>query len=103
MSKLGWFVTGVVAGLTAAAVSQELEKQPEQRTWTGTVAGVPYNFRVNQWSDIAREYWDPANDNIVTRHALGMGWGINFAALSQRVQQLMESRSTGSVPEPVER
>jgi hypothetical protein len=103
MGKLNWFVGGIVTGLTIAAISKELEQPPEQRTWKGTVAGVPYNFRLNQWGDIAREYWNPESDQIVTPHALGMGWGVNFAAVSQRVQQLIESRDGQPAPEPVER
>jgi hypothetical protein len=88
MGKLRWFVAGVVAGLTAAAVGQELAKDPEDRTWKGTVAGVPYNFRFEEWGDIANEYWNPNSDQIFSPRAIGLGWGVNFAALAHRVQAL---------------
>ena len=116
MGKLTWFTAGVFSGLAAAAVSQELNKPPEDRTWKGTIAGVPYNFRVPEWGQIASEYWNPSSDEIMTPHVIGLGWGINFAAVKSRVeqlvgsaQQLMESRqgshSTESprVPETIER
>jgi hypothetical protein len=98
MGKLNTFSAGVIAGLIAAAVGQELAKEPNLRTWRGKVAGIPYNFRVAEWSDIAKEYWNPASDNIFTPHVIGMGWGINFAAVVSRFQQLSQSNSPETRP-----
>lgn len=118
MGKLNWFTAGVIAGLTAAAVGQELARSPEDRTWKGKVAGVPYNFRVPEWGEIANEYWNPASDKVLTPHAIGLGWGINLAAVVQRargamenVQHLVEQAGDSTVrtdhhqeiPEPIER
>ena len=89
MSRFSWLMLGVVAGLTAAAIGQELARDPEERTWKGKVAGVPYNFRVGEWADIASEYWNPDRDEIFSPHAIGLGWGVNFAALARRAQSLM--------------
>ncbi len=96
MRALRYFLVGVMTGLTAAAISKELEKPPAERTWRGTIAGVPYNFRVWEWSDISREYWNPASDAILSPRAIGLGWGINFAALARRAQAV----STVALPEP---
>lgn len=101
MSKLNTFTTGVIVGLIAAAIGQELAKEPEQRTWKGKVAGIPYNFRLAEWSDIAREYWNPESDHIFTPHAIGMGWGINFAAVANRLQQMSQSNPAESRPTPL--
>jgi hypothetical protein len=113
--KLGSFVTGVVAGLAAAAVGQELAKAPEERTWKGAVAGVPYNFNIPEWGDIAREYWNPNSNAILTSHVIGLGWGVNFAALSTRAQELLgnaqqlveqvrpRAEEERQIPEPIER
>jgi len=92
MAKLRWLVIGAVAGLAAAAVGQELAKDPEQRTWKGTVAGIPYNFRLDEWGAIASEYWNPESDTILSPHAIGLGWGVNFAALAHRAQTLLEAQ-----------
>jgi hypothetical protein len=92
MGKFRWFVAGVVTGLSAAAVGQEMAKAPEDRSWKGTVAGVPYNFRLDEWPDVAREYWNPESDEILSPHAIGLGWGINFAALARRAQALLETQ-----------
>ena len=98
MGKLNTFSAGVIAGLIAAAVGQELAKEPEERTWKGKVAGIPYNFRLAEWGDIATEYWNPASDNIFTPHVIGMGWGINFAAVVGRLQQLGQSNPPETRP-----
>lgn len=92
MAKFRWFVAGVVAGLTAAAIGQELAQQPEARTWKGRVAGVPYNFHIPEWSAIAGEYWNPESDRILSPHAIGLGWGVNVAALVRRAQNLMPTQ-----------
>jgi hypothetical protein len=104
MGKLRYFVMGVMTGLTAAAVGQELAKPADERTWKGTIAGVPYNFRVNEWSDIAAEYWNPASEEILSPHAIGIGWGINFAAVARRAQAFVASQQQErGLPEPVRR
>lgn len=92
MAKFRWFVVGVVAGLTAAAIGQELAREPEERTWKGRVAGVPYNFRLDEWGTVANEYWNPESDRILSPHAIGLGWGINFSALARRAQSLIPSQ-----------
>ena len=101
MGKFRWFVFGVVAGLSAAAIGEELKQPPEQRNWKGTVAGVPYNFRLDEWSTIAKEYWDPTNQDILTPRALGLGWGVNFAAVVSRVRELAATRATDAEREQV--
>jgi hypothetical protein len=91
MRGLRIFLTGVVAGLAYAAISKELEKPPEARTWQGTIGLVPYNFRFQDWGDLAREYWNPASDQILSPKAIGIGWGINFAALTHRAQVWLQT------------
>src|SRR5262245_11721687 len=99
MGKLSTYMLGVVTGLTAAAVGQELAKEPSERTWKGTVAGVPYNFCLGEWGAIAREYWNPASDRLVSPHAIGLGWGVNFAAVLRRLRQLAPAAEPPVVPQ----
>ena len=91
MGSLRTFTAGVVTGLFAAAIGQELQKPADERTWKGTVAGVPYNFRIAEWRDIAREYWNPDSTEILSPHAIGLGWGINFAAVASCIRQFADS------------
>lgn len=92
MGKMSWFITGIAAGLSAAAIDQELKKAPQDRTWKGTIAGVPYNFNVPEWRRIAAEYWNPDSDEIMTPHVVGIGWGVNVAAVTRRAQELLASQ-----------
>ena len=103
MGKLRSFTAGVMVGLTAAAIGQELAKDPETRTWKGTVAGVPYNFRIAEWPTIANEYWNPESDRVLQPHAIGLGWGVNFAAVLQKARALIDQPDHYRAPEPVER
>jgi hypothetical protein len=100
MGKLRWFMVGIVVGLSAAAIGEELKRPPEQREWKGTVAGVPYNFRPAEWSAIAKEYWDPTSDRIMTPHVIGLGWGVNMAAILARLRALAATRAATSADEP---
>ncbi len=99
-SKMSWFVGGVVVGLTAAAIGQELARAPEERTWKGTIAGVPYNFRLEEWPEITNEYWNPDSDSILVPHTIGLGWGVNFAALKRRVETLLGVSAAPSASTP---
>lgn len=98
MGKLGWFVAGGVTALTAAAISKELEKPASERTWSGAIAGIPYNFHVPSWAQLAHEYWNPDSNQVFMPHAIGIGWGINFAALLQWIQDTFGEQSHSHLP-----
>jgi hypothetical protein len=97
------FFTGVIVGLAAAAVGQELAKEPEQRTWKGKVAGIPYNFHIPEWGEVANEYWNPESNRIFTPHVIGMGWGINIAAVVNRLRQMSQTNPQETEPTPLQR
>ncbi|MEW5351752.1 hypothetical protein E0E62_04575 [Streptomyces sp. 16-176A] len=69
----------VGAGVVTAALVKELRKPSGDRTWTGTVLGLPYDFRPPTPGKILREFWDPDNDALLTPHAFGVGYGVNLA------------------------
>lgn len=103
MRKLSWFLAGAATGLTAAAISKELEKPAGERTWQGTIAGVPYNFNVPSWGQIVGEYWNPDSNQILSPHAIGLGWGINFAALTQWIQETFGEQGHTHLPDRSDR
>ncbi|MFF8993471.1 DUF5808 domain-containing protein [Streptomyces sp. NPDC014983] len=77
----------VAAGVVAAAVAKELRKPPGARTWTGTVLGLPYDFRWPTARRIAREFWDPGNDAFFTPHTFGVGYGVNLARVVRELRR----------------
>jgi hypothetical protein len=68
-----------VGALVVGAVVQELRKPEDERTWTGRIVGLPYDFRPPTPARMLREFWDPENDALLTPHAFGIGYGVNLA------------------------
>ncbi len=77
----------VMAALVMAAVRQELQKPPAQRTWHGSLWGwVPYDLRppwVNTVARLRAAYWDPGNPRVFTGNPFGVGWALNLPALAR--------------------
>lgn len=67
--------------ITVMAIMQEMEKPPEKRTWHGSVACIPYDFRLPTIEKLKDTYWNPYETRIFTPAVFGLGWGINFRAL----------------------
>ncbi|PFG41565.1 hypothetical protein ATJ88_0207 [Isoptericola jiangsuensis] len=78
----------VSLALVAAAVTKELRKEPDERTWHGTVAGfVPYELRFPTIERIKERWWAPENPQIFGPRVWGVGWAVNVGrvvALGQR-------------------
>jgi len=84
MKRFRRFIMGIGMGLIAAAVYQELQKPPEERTWHGQIAGlVPYDFRLPTLERLREAYWNPDEPRFFTDRVLGVGWAINFYSLLQ--------------------
>lgn len=89
---LGW----ISLDLAILAVLQELMRPRQFRTWHGRVAGfVPYDFRKPTPRRIANAFWAPANPNLFTDTAFGVGWSINLAQLP-RVMKGMARPAAGA-------
>src|SRR5689334_19462654 len=54
---LGKVIGVLAAGLTVAAVVQELAKPADQRTWHGRIAYVPYDFRIPTVDRLLASWW----------------------------------------------
>jgi hypothetical protein len=88
-------------GLLIAAISQEMSKPEEERTWNGLVFGlVPYDLRPPTWERIRAAYWNPDEPRLFTARVFGVGWGVNL----YRARTLLEEgfrTVMGSAPERV--
>jgi Family of unknown function (DUF5808) len=79
-------VTLVGIGLVVAALLQELKQPPTDRSWCGSVLGcVPYDFRPPTLERVRQEFWNPESPDILSPHAFGVGWGINFGAVAKKL------------------
>ena len=89
-----WFfrlIQATAITITIAAVCQELEKPKEERHWHGKVGFIPYDFRLPTLERLRVSYWNTEDSRIFTPEALGIGWGINFYALLEKMRIIGES------------
>jgi hypothetical protein len=84
-NALNLLVLAGASALVGAAVAKELGQPAEDRTWHGRIAGLPYDFRPPTLDRIRAEFWNPDNDSLLTPHAFGIGYGLNFARLAREL------------------
>ena len=81
----------VMFALVVAAVTKELQKDKEDRTWHGTVAGfVPYEFRVPTVERVRERVWDPEGEHILSPHVFGVGWTLNVERIVELVRRKVD-------------
>jgi len=68
-------------GLVSLAVNQQLQRPPHERTWQGSVFGLPYDFRFPTFERIRSTLWNKDNAQLLVPRVFGIGWTINFYPL----------------------
>ena len=87
------FVAGVAAAsLVGGAFAQQLRRPLSERTWHGTIAGVPYDFRPPAPDKLRDTFWNKNTARVLVPQAFGVGWTINF-------YPLVHPQPEGSLPE----
>lgn len=67
--------------LLSAAIRDQLRRPPEERTWHGTVFGIPYDFRFPTLDRLRDSFWNKNTPQLLLPQAFGIGWTINFYPL----------------------
>ena len=72
------------------AIVQQLQRPPEERTWYGKIAGIPYDFRLPNVERIRDTFWNKSTSKIFLPQAFGIGWSINLYPIihPEEVQRL---------------
>ena len=84
MERFRRFVKLVAFGLVLAALIDQLRRDPEERTWEGSVAGVvPYDFRMPTLERARSRWWNTDDDRLFVPQVFGVGWTINLARLAR--------------------
>ena len=87
------FVAGMAAAsLVGGALAQQLRRPLSERTWHGTIAGVPYDFRPPTPDKLRDTFWNKNTARVLVPHAFGVGWTVNF-------YPLVHPQPEGSLPE----
>ena len=71
----------LLAILLSAAIRDQLRRPPEERTWHGTVFGIPYDFRFPTLDRLRDSFWNKNTSQLLLPQAFGIGWTINFYPL----------------------
>jgi hypothetical protein len=71
----------VIAIALGLALREQLSLPPEQRTWHGRIAGIPYDFRIPTVERLRAAFWNENTSQVLVPQAFGMGWTINFYPL----------------------
>ena len=74
----------------AIAITEQLQRPPEERTWNGKIAGIPYDFRLPTVERIRDTFWNKNTSQIFLPQAFGIGWSINLYPIihPEEVQEL---------------
>ena len=84
MERFRRFVKLVAFGLVLAALIDQLRRDPGERTWEGSVAGiVPYDFRMPTLERARSRWWNTDDDRLFVPQVFGVGWTINLARLAR--------------------
>lgn len=84
MKRFRRLVKLVAFGLVVAALIDQLRRDPEERTWEGSVAGiVPYDFRMPTLERARSRWWNTDDDRLFVPQVFGVGWTINLARLAR--------------------
>jgi hypothetical protein len=87
MERFRRFVKLVAIALVIAAVIDQLRRDPDERTWEGTVAGfVPYDLRMPTLERARSRWWNTEDDRLFVPQVFGVGWTVNLARLVKLVR-----------------
>ena len=78
MTKLRRAVMLATALLTVAAILDQMRRPGEQRTWYGTVLGVPYDFRPPTLARLKAAWWNENEPRMFLPRDFGVGWSVNL-------------------------
>ena len=74
-------VVSGIAVLMGLAIREQLQLPPEERTWHGTLYGIPYDFRRPTIERLREAFWNKKTAQVLVPQVFGMGWSINFYPL----------------------
>lgn len=86
-SALDTMAIGAAVALVAVSVARELRTPPEDRTWQGRVAGVPYDWRAPSVDRLKSSWWAPDDDVLVRPTVFGIGWDVNLGRVARLAQE----------------
>lgn len=84
MNRMQKISSGLAAIVMGAAIREQMSRPPEQRTWQGTISGVPYDLRRPTLDRLRHTVWNKDNPRLIVPTFFGVGWTINLYPLVHR-------------------
>lgn len=90
LSPINIIWSALLLSFVVAAIVQQLQRSPEDRTWYGRIAGIPYDFRFPTVERIRATFWNKDTSQIFLPQVFGIGWSINLYPIihPEEVQRL---------------
>jgi Family of unknown function (DUF5808) len=85
------FIFGILTLIyVAIAITQQFQRPPQERTWYGQIAGIPYDFRIPTVERIRATFWNKDTSRILLPKVFGIGWDMNLYPIihPKEVQQI---------------
>ena len=73
--------TLLLAAYTATAMREQLNRPPQERTWHGTLFGIPYDFRPPTIERLRDAFWNKNTAQVLVAQPIGIGWTLNLYPL----------------------
>jgi hypothetical protein len=87
------FILGLLTVIyVVIAIRQQLQLPPEERTWYGKIARIPYDFRLPTGDRLRAAFWNKDTSQIILPTVFGIGWVINMYPIihPKEVKELQE-------------
>lgn len=82
--------TLLLGAYVALAIKEQLNLAPQERTWHGRLAGIPYDFRLPTLQKLRDTFWNKDTSQVVMPPAFGIGWALNlYPLLRSRLLQAL--------------
>ena len=92
INPLNLIAGAAAASLVGGALAQQLRRPLNERTWHGTIAGVPYDFRPPTPEKLRNTFWNKNTARVLVPQAFGVGWSVNL-------YPLVHPQPEGTLPE----
>jgi hypothetical protein len=89
MKRLAGLMRFGAIALVVAAIVQQLRRPQRQRTWTGRLLGIPYDFRKPTLERFEQRWWNPKEPNLLTPNFFGVGWSVNLYQVKHQLEEML--------------
>lgn len=88
MERVGRVIGVLLALLGVLALMRELRRPADQRTWHGSICGVPWDYRMPTRTRIRERLWNAEDARLVVPTVVGLGWTVNLYQVARKLGRI---------------